>query len=231
MSKTIQARMIQKHATEEEWNSSSMVPNLAEIIVYDPDVNHKYSRFKIGDGVRTAIDLPFFDKGESVHHIVGNGDTAGVWTGTCENITEYYDGLTILFKLNVAGVSAGSTLNINGLGACEVRRNATTAVTTTYPAGSIVMLTYSGGVWFTADYDADTKTSAGTSNKIETKMYLLGGTSQDSNGITTYTNENVYIGSDNRLYSNGVVVPNTDEINAMIDAKLAEIPSASGVSF
>ncbi|MBE6871449.1 MAG: SGNH/GDSL hydrolase family protein [Ruminococcaceae bacterium] len=151
-------------------------------------------------------------KGESIYYIVGNGDTAGVWTGTCEDITEYYDGLTILFKLNVAGVSGGSTLNINGLGACAVKRNASTAVTTTYPAGSIVMLTYSGGVWLTADYDANTKTSAGTSNKVGTKMFLVGGTSQNSSGVTTYTNTNCYIGTDNCLYSNGKKVAEEEDI-------------------
>ena len=166
-----------------------------------------------------------------IHYVVGNGTTAGVWTGTCEKITEYYDGLTVAYKLNVAGVSGGSSLNINNLGAVKVYRNASTEVTTTYAVGSVLLLTYSDGKWLVADYDANTKTSAGTSNKVDTKLFLAGATSQNSSGVTTYSNVNCYIGTDNRLYSDGEVVPNAAEIDAQIDAKLATIVAAEGVAF
>lgn len=138
-----------------------------------------------------------------VLYIEGNSTTAGVWTGTHADIDSYFDGLTIAYKLNVAGVSGGTTLNINGLGAVPVNRNASTAVTTIYPVGSVLILTYSGGAWLTADYDANTKNSAGTSNKADTKMYLVAAASQTSSGTTTYTNTNAYIGTDNCLYSGG----------------------------
>ena len=158
-------------------------------------------------------------KQKGVHYIVGNSTTAGVWTGTCNDIAEYFDGLTIAYKTNIAGVSGGTTLNINNLGAVAVKRNASTAVTTTYPVGSVIVLTYSGGSWLTADYDANTKTTAGSSNKADTKMYLVGGTSQSSSGVTTYSNKNVYIGTDNCLYSNGKKVTTEDDVNTLIDAK------------
>ena len=158
-------------------------------------------------------------KQKGVHYIVGNSTTAGVWTGTCNDITEYFDGLTIAYKTNIAGVSGGTTLNINNLGAVAVKRNASTAVTTTYPVGSVIILTYSGGAWLTADYDANTKNTAGSSNKADTKMYLVGGTSQSSSGVTTYSNKNVYIGTDNCLYSNGKKVTTEDDVNTLIDAK------------
>lgn len=150
--------------------------------------------------------------GSGIPYIVGDSTTAGTWTGTCDEITEYYEGLTILYKLNVAGASGGTTLNINGLGAIAVNRNASTAVTTIYPVGSVVMLTYSGGAWLIADYDANSKNTAGTSNKADTKMYLVGATSQTSSGTTTYTNKNVYIGEDNELYSNGKKVAKEEDI-------------------
>lgn len=169
--------------------------------------------------------------GNTIHYIVGDSTTAGTWTGTCSDITKYYDGLTIAYKTNMAGISGGTTLNINGLGAISVRRNASTAVTTTYPVGSVLLLTYSTtdgvGYWLTADYDANTKTTAGSSNKTATKMFLIGGTSQSSSGVTTYSNTKCYIGTDNRLYSGGAVVPNTDEINALIDTKLGVIENGS----
>lgn len=146
------------------------------------------------------------------YYIVGNSTSAGVWTGVCEAITEYYDGLTVLYKINVAGVSGGTTLNINSLGAVPVRRNASTAVTTIYPVGSVVMLTYSGGAWLTADYDANTKNTAGSANKANTKLYLVGAASQTSSGTTTNTNSGAYIGEDNCLYSNGKKVALEEDI-------------------
>lgn len=177
------------------------------------DEQKEQARENIGidEAFKSGIVADVIEEG-ALPYIAGNGTTEGVWTGTSDKITAYSEGLTILYKINVAGVSGGSTLNINGLGAIPVKRNASTAVTTTYPVGSIVMLTYSGGVWLTADYDANTKTTAGTSNKVDAKMYLVGGTSQSSSGVTTYSNKNVYIGTDNRLYSNDVVVPTIDEV-------------------
>jgi hypothetical protein len=35
------------------------VPNKAELVVYDPDSDHAYARFKIGDGENFVTDLPF----------------------------------------------------------------------------------------------------------------------------------------------------------------------------
>lgn len=51
-----------------------------------------------------------------IPYIVGDSTTAGTWTGTCEDITEYYEGLTVLYKVNIEGAST-TTLNINDLGA------------------------------------------------------------------------------------------------------------------
>jgi hypothetical protein len=48
----------------------------------------------------------------------------------------------------------------------------------------------------------DTKNTAGSTNKTSTKMFLIGATSQATNP-QTYSNANVYIGTDNCLYSNG----------------------------
>lgn len=51
----------------------------------------------------------------------------------------------------------------------------------------------------------DTKNTAGTTNKTATEMFLVGATSQAANP-QTYSNSNVYIGTDNCLYSNGTKV-------------------------
>ena len=182
------------------------------------------------------------DKSQGIFYIEGDASSStdttnkvATWIGSHDEITSYFNGLTILYKIITAG-STTTTLNINGLGAVTVVRNATTAISTSCPVDGVLMLTYtvdSDGTayWKTADYDSNTKTSSGTSNKTGTKMYLVGAASQTSSGTTTYTNSKCYIGTDNRLYSNGTVVPNTDDINSLIDAKLSQIPNASGVNF
>ena len=58
--KNINARVIHKHDTETNWNKATgFIPKNAEIIVYDADDNYPYPRFKIGDGVKNVIELPF----------------------------------------------------------------------------------------------------------------------------------------------------------------------------
>ncbi len=59
MSKTINTRIKQKHATETEWLTSSLIPLDGEIIIYDEDTNYNYKRVKIGDGITLPINLPF----------------------------------------------------------------------------------------------------------------------------------------------------------------------------
>lgn len=52
---------------------------------------------------------------------------------------------------------------------------------------------------FKTPTDADTKNTAGSENKSSTKLYLVGTTSQDSTGITSYSNSKVFINSSNSL--------------------------------
>lgn len=56
-------RIVHKHDIEENWNKAvNFIPKQGELIVYDIDANHEYSRVKIGDGEKTVINLPFIDK-------------------------------------------------------------------------------------------------------------------------------------------------------------------------
>ena len=105
-------------------------------------------------------------KSEGVFYIEGTGTTdatakTSTWSGTSDRITEYYDGLTIRYKIGIAGQST-VTLNINELGAKTVYRFNTTKLTTQFPVGSIITLIYhadlNGGCWVTNDYDANTNT-------------------------------------------------------------------------
>ncbi len=106
------------------------------------------------------------DKFKNTPFIEGTGVTdetnkISTWIGSSDEITEYYDGLTIKYKIGVEGQST-VTLNINGLGTKTVYRFNTTKLTTQFPVGSIINLIYhtdlNGGCWITNDYDANTNT-------------------------------------------------------------------------
>lgn len=58
--KNLNARIIHKHDTEENWSlATNFIPKQGEIIVYDKDSTYDYERFKIGDGVTVVNSLPF----------------------------------------------------------------------------------------------------------------------------------------------------------------------------
>lgn len=103
---------------------------------------------------------------EGAIFIEGSGTTdstakTSTWIGTSDRITSYYDGLTIRYKIGVAGQST-TTLNINNLGAKTVYRFSTSKLTTHFPVGSIIHLIYhtdlNDGCWMCSDYDANTNT-------------------------------------------------------------------------
>lgn len=68
--KEIASRIYLKHDVEANWNkATTFIPQKGEIIIYDRDDNldneeirgnYSYARFKMGDGVTPAIDLPFY---------------------------------------------------------------------------------------------------------------------------------------------------------------------------
>ena len=58
--KTLKTRVVLKHDTEANWNkATTFIPKKGEVIIYDPDNTHTYSRQKIGDGEKTVVSLPF----------------------------------------------------------------------------------------------------------------------------------------------------------------------------
>lgn len=60
MEKNMNARIMLKHDTEENWKKATgFIPKLSEPIVYDEDDEHSYKRYKIGDGVSNVNTLPF----------------------------------------------------------------------------------------------------------------------------------------------------------------------------
>ena len=59
--KKVKMRTQQKHDIEANWQkAAAFIPMSGELIIYDADENYDYSRLKIGDGITSVIDLPFF---------------------------------------------------------------------------------------------------------------------------------------------------------------------------
>ena len=68
--KEIASRIYLKHDVEANWNKAvTFIPQKGEIIIYDRDDNldneeikgnYSYARFKMGDGITPAINLPFY---------------------------------------------------------------------------------------------------------------------------------------------------------------------------
>lgn len=102
---------------------------------------------------------------------------AARWRGTCAKVSGLYSGLTIWYKVEVAGhATYGVVLDINDLGEHPVVRNVNTNISTNYAVGAIISLTYDAdqaaevyqnsaakvsiqGCWKVADYDANTDTT------------------------------------------------------------------------
>lgn len=89
----------------------------------------------------------------------GDGEVTIAWHCTIPEITEYYEGMTILFYINMAG-GTGTTLQVNELDPIPCYFNATTALTTHYAVGCIIPLTYivenEVAKFKIADYNKDT---------------------------------------------------------------------------
>lgn len=82
--KIMKTRVVQKHDTEENWNkATNFIPKKGEVIIYDPDGTHTYSRQKVGDGTKNINELPFLgatvetaDSSESLSKIQYTAESA-----------------------------------------------------------------------------------------------------------------------------------------------------------
>lgn len=83
----------------------------------------------------------------------------------------------------------------------------TTSPNKSFKAGTNVTFTKSGDeITVTTQ---DTRNTAGATKKLATKLFLTGSLTQTDNP-QTYTNSKVYIGTDNKLYSDGKIVSTGD---------------------
>lgn len=111
-------------------------------------------------------------------------------------------------KLSTSGTAAKATADASGNNIVDTYETKANAITGLSASGTTITYTKGDGTTgtiTTQDKNTDTKNTTGTSNKTGTKLFLAGATSQATNPVT-YSNSNVYIGTDNKLYSGGKVV-------------------------
>lgn len=121
--------------------------------------------------------------GETVHTMItgttgaaGGTNLSASWSGTCVEIKDLYDGLTILYKTPNTGYTSGVTLSLNGGEKHVVVLNNSSALTNQYPTGTALLLTYDSSV--TARYYSGSSTQAQVAGVWKT---------QEIDTNTTYT--------------------------------------------
>lgn len=162
--------------------ATGFIPKAGELIIYDVDADHEYARVKIGDGVTAIDQLNFARDDDAVLHteqtltdeqkaqarenigaapdfstkpIAATSTDGVVYTATVEGISSLDIGVSFILIPHVASNTndgAIITLNVNNLGAKEIRRHTSLSanyrVTDLYLAANRpVRVTYDGTYW------------------------------------------------------------------------------------
>lgn len=127
---------------------------------------------KYHKGVLGALDGKA-SKTNGIYYVEGSSTVAGKWTGTLSGLTSYYDGLTILYKINIIGSSSCITLNLNNLGEIHVLRYGNTHLTNQFKVGSTIMLSYisSENCWFVTGDNSHEDSESITQQEIYDMMF------------------------------------------------------------
>lgn len=168
------------------------------------------------------------NKNSGIIYIAGTGDTAGTWLGEHDDITEYFDGLVIAYKVPVNGASP-TTLKINELDAVTVKLNNNTALTTHYPVNSVLLLTYTTDsgtpYWKISNYDSNTKvTQASTTTNANYHLLMAYSTNiATSTASTTRKNASLYYNPASKILVSptfsGALTGNASTATAFEEAK------------
>ena len=130
------------------------------------------SQIQTPDGVLyTLCDRNAATKQQAVYYVEGSsGDTPGTWTGSLPGLTEYFQGLTIIYVPKVAGSSNGCTLTINNIATKPCYVSEGVALTTEFTAGTPIMFTFMGNRWSRADSGS----RAGEDTKVRVTRHTSG---------------------------------------------------------
>lgn len=129
------------------------------------------------------------------------------------------NGSIIMVKFTNSNSASSVTLNVNSTGAYPIwYSNAEyTGSGTAYTgyAGRTITYMFNGThwVWVSGSYDANTQSNTNSTDTSD-KIFLIGATSQGSSK-TTYSHNEVYVGTDHHVYSNSKQVVNLSDTQAL----------------
>lgn len=126
------------------------------------DISGKEDAFTVGDGLNMASNV--LSNPQSIEYIVGTQTAAtNIWTGRT-NDSALRVGKIIAYYLPYAGTSSVAKLKLTladgtETALIELRRTATSTVTSQFAAGNVLIMIYDGTYWkVSAYYDANTNT-------------------------------------------------------------------------
>lgn len=167
--KILKGRLVQKHDTAENWSkATSFVPKQGEVIIYDKDSSHNYERMKIGDGTTVVSSLPFIDdnKADVAHgqYAVTTTGDGSAYIASVPSITALTVGASFIMIPHVMSASTTPTLDVNGLGAKEIKRRLSNLATslqagytdTWLATGRPFRVTYDGAAWIVEGHEKPT---------------------------------------------------------------------------
>ena len=202
--------------------NSNIILQTPELITETPET---YKEMSLVKGIKTSDKFYGNLEGNSsngVFYIEGTGTTAGKWLGTHDDIKELYKGLTIAYKIPIAGASP-TTLNINNLGEVTCYYNSSSYLTTHYGVGSVILLIYDGTYFRISDYDnihncdsycttassSATKTASATYYKLRTGNLFICSLYYDNTSASALT-LNVSSNGAKPIYINGTASSSTN---------------------
>lgn len=126
------------------------------------DISGKADAFSVGDGLDMTSQV--LSNPQSIEYIVGTQTEAtNLWTGSTTD-SALRTGKIIAYYLPYAGTSSVAKLTLTladgtQTSAIELRRTATSTVTTQFAAGNVIIMIYDGTYWkVSAYYDTNTNT-------------------------------------------------------------------------
>lgn len=133
--KRLKAKVVHKHETAANWELSNYIPDVGEIVFYDPDEEYGYTRQKNGDGIHKVSELPFSaeqkldangwtsENGELSFEIDAPQDE---WTPGTESINIAVNGIDIRHEIMVDGSDHGNSVSL-GANGISVHNNESSA--------------------------------------------------------------------------------------------------------
>ncbi|MBP5727918.1 MAG: hypothetical protein J6Y48_12675 [Clostridia bacterium] len=161
---------------------------------------------------------------EKITGIEEGAVTAVTWDGVNNKLTVTIND-TVNDVVTIATIKTALNLTKDDVGLSNVENKSSATI-----RGEITSQNVTDALGYTPP-TTDTKNTTGTTNKTGTKLYLVGAETQATNPQTN-SNNKVYIGTDNCLYSNDAkVLTAHQDISGKKDVQTAKTdPTASGTS-